>query len=189
MRLLSECGSQNGQASSPFGTNVLFCLVSLGFLPRETTVWGTGMVSALALMWDQSKDWMLCQDTSEPHPPVLKERPTSGQWSRVQMGAGFKGTSVMCSQHKTWHSSAYVFLWICSPTEIGSVSAELSLELIAEAPLNHQHWDILPAVSGQMEVPLSPALPVCNVYFWDQFTSSCLIFLFYQMELLMFIHF
>lgn len=63
--------------------------VSLGFLPRETTVWGTGVISALALMWDQSKDRILCQDTSEAHP-------SDGEtdiWTvkqRFQVEAGFK---------------------------------------------------------------------------------------------------
>lgn len=40
VRLSSRCGSHNGQASLPFWTNVLFCLVSLEFLSRESKVGG-----------------------------------------------------------------------------------------------------------------------------------------------------
>lgn len=47
----------------------------------------------------------------------------------------------------------------------GSISAQLSLEPIAEAPMSHQDWHNLPAVSGQMEVPLSTASPVLYCVF------------------------
>lgn len=167
MRLCSKCGSQRGQASSLFGTNVLFCLVTYLWVSTQRKH-SLGDRNDLSTYPDvgSEQNRILCQHTSEAHPSLLKERPTPGQWSREsRWKQDLRQICHMCSQHKTWHSSAWVFLWICSPTEAGSSSAQLSLGLIAEAPLNHQSWDIFPAVSGQMEVLSPTASPVLYCVF------------------------
>lgn len=123
-----------GRDPLPLGPIFFSALLAWGFCP-EKPVWGTGMVLALALMWDQSKDRILCQGTSEAHPSLLKGRPTSGQWSRVQVEAGFKAhlSCVLTAQdlaqqclsppmnlqsHRGWIQVSTVKLWAncwCSP--------------------------------------------------------------------------
>lgn len=103
----------------------------------------------------------------EPHPSVLKspqETPTSGRESTAsRWKQDLRHICCMCSQHKVQHGDAQV-----SSPEVGSISSQLRtyLELVVEVPLNLQDQGILPVVTGQMEVPLSTALPqFCNVYF------------------------
>lgn len=112
---------------------------------------------------------------------------------RVQMEARFKAH--LSHMLTAWGSALrcpHLFVNLQSYRDEIRPITQLStyLEIIVEAPMNHQNCGTIAIVTGQMETSLSQVLPwFFSVYFWDQFTSSCLSFSLYRIKLVMFIQF